>query len=53
MTECRIREILGLPKRCVQPWFVFRANDDGLAFWRTVSAVKRKELLFLLATSDA
>ncbi len=27
--------------------FVFRDNDDGLAFWRSVSAVERRELHLL------
>jgi N-acetylglutamate synthase len=33
--------------------FVFKANADGIAFWRTVGAEERLELtLFSLATSD-
>ena len=33
---------------------VFRVNKEGLAFWRSVSAVERTELaLFSLSTSDA
>ncbi|MBQ1761898.1 MAG: GNAT family N-acetyltransferase [Aquincola sp.] len=33
---------------------VFRVNEEGLAFWRSVSAVERTELaLFSLSTGDA